>query len=317
MDKSLINPETNPSLSRRGVLAAIGAAVGVTVLNACGSPEQPKSSATQIRPESSAPNTVETPPKPSPETSSARPIESSSSTDSDGPSSDETTPQEQPSSPENSPSPKVSEKAPSDLSPEAMWKMTPEERLEAIKIDKSYLDHPEELARRYYEIRNAVLSCGSTPEEYLAHAKLGTTETYAEYMFRTYWPLIAWMDSRDVHEETEPLRTMVRNAAVTELVASYGEYFRNNGIKIEPFKSIFIIDSVTPTPNDTSSVEVRGRALDNIGPDAEKYIKQFLDRNVPSAGRGTDLVTRLHNIHYDETDNSVKAISSVEERATT
>lgn len=77
----------------------------------------------------------------------------------------------------------------SPLSPEALYAMTPEERLAAVRVEKEYLDDPEAYAKRFAELHAAILNAGNNDAEYQEWNQTFNTDgsgDYGLYIFNTY-----------------------------------------------------------------------------------------------------------------------------------
>lgn len=77
-----------------------------------------------------------------------------------------------------------------DLSPENLWKMTPEQRLDAIRIPESALEDPEGYVKTYNKYLEAIYNAGSSDAEYEWFITDGPGATvgagFRDYVFETY-----------------------------------------------------------------------------------------------------------------------------------
>ncbi len=123
------------------------------------------------------------------------------------------------------------------LSPINLWKMSPEERLEAIKIGEEYLDNPEGYVKRFEEIQTAIYNAGTTDEEHSYWRDTDLHDRYPEYgdyIFETYHrPLLEqlWGSEVNTNMENSPPRWIAELVDVSATGRRQGltmDYFKVN-----------------------------------------------------------------------------------------
>jgi len=117
------------------------------------------------------------------------------------------------------------------LSAYNLWTMTPEERLQAITIDKILLKSPEAFAKRYVRLECAILNAGTSDEEYAKWSAANsedTTADYGQYIFDTYTePLFVRLLGQPINRSrvTNPRRQLTH-------IIWQADYARDLGFKV-------------------------------------------------------------------------------------
>lgn len=199
------------------------------------------------------------------------------------------------------------------LSPLNLWKMTPEERLAAISVDKKYLNNPD-YAPLFIKFEQVIMNAGTSDEEYAEWRREHPTDSAADYgklIFDTYTePLLT-------HLWGEPVNANLENGTsrqITHLVALAAEA-RTMGLKtkVDQFKTIC---EVTAAPKlDGSKMTLKERwsfpassnlsvALPEMGYE-EPMLSQLNKILYPSF----ETVTTLSGLHYNDKKKTVQPSS--------
>lgn len=188
-----------------------------------------------------------------------------------------------------------------------LWKMTPEERLAAIAIDKEVLNNPEEYPAQLIKFQQAILNAGASDEEYgewSTKNPTGTNMEYGKYIFDTYHaPMFKQLFG-------EPVNSNILNSPyrqIAELVAETA-YFRANKFDIPFYKTVCELSS-TPKVKDgvitfeeTDSFPTMGdlnAALPNMYEEAAVNNLRKMMTESYSFG------TTIKGLHYDESEKTV------------
>lgn len=90
-----------------------------------------------------------------------------------------------------------------DISPENLWKMTPEQRLDAIRIPESALEDPEGYVKTYNKYLEAIYNAGSSDDEYKQYIDQGGTN-YAAYVYEKYYePMLEQLQGHSPSDSLE------------------------------------------------------------------------------------------------------------------
>lgn len=196
-----------------------------------------------------------------------------------------------------------------DISPEGLRRMTPEQRLDAIRIPESALEDPEEYIRTYNKYLEGIYNAGSSDAEYMWFINEGPgtkNVDYVDYVFNTYHkPMLEQLQGHSPSDSLEGEGALTIATRLNTVLYMRLELGRND---LEPYHFTIKVGELKKVSSEEPPMNITYVYLmgDTISKETLKAMKEeWEDPAEYNIIDDTPIICTMVGVRYKEDLNSV------------